>query len=119
MEGKPQKGTRTGFTTGACSAAAARACAVGMVHGLVPPHITSLLPNGDRVSFAVGEGTVEGEGVERHARAWIEKFAGDDPDCTDKAHLTVDLRVLPGQVGRIVYRNGEGVGTVTMPGLGL
>lgn len=119
MEGKPQKGTRTGFTTGACSAAAARACAVGMVHGLVPPHITSLLPNGDRVSFAVGEGMVEGEGVERHARAWIEKFAGDDPDCTDKAHLTVDLRVLPGQVGRIVYRNGEGVGTVTMPGLGL
>ena len=119
MEGKPQKGTRTGFTTGACSAAAARACAVGLVHGLIPPHITSLLPNGDRVSFAVGDGVVEGEGAQRRAHAWVEKFAGDDPDCTDKAHLTVDLRVLPGQVGKIVYRSGEGVGTVTMPGLGL
>lgn len=119
MEGKPQKGTRTGFTTGACSAAAARACAVGLVHGLIPPHITSLLPNGDRVSFAVGDGVVEGEGLQRRAHAWVEKFAGDDPDCTDKAHLTVDLRVLPGQVGKIVYRSGEGVGTVTMPGLGL
>ena len=119
MEGKPQKGTRTGFTTGACSAAAARACAVGMVHGLVPPHITSLLPNGDRVSFAVGEGMVEGEGVERHARSWIEKFAGDDRDCTDKAHLTVDLRLLPGQAGEISFVAGDGVGTVTLPGLGL
>ena len=119
MEGKPQKGTRTGFTTGACSAAAARACAVGLVHGLIPPHITCLLPNGDRVSFAVGDGVVEGEGLQRRAHAWVEKFAGDDPDCTDKAHLTVDLRVLPGQVGKIVYCSGEGVGTVTMPGLGL
>ncbi|QTD46833.1 cobalt-precorrin-5B (C(1))-methyltransferase [Ottowia testudinis] len=109
------KGTRTGFTTGACSAAAARACAVGLATGRVPPQIESLLPNGDRVTFAVADGRVQGEA----AHAWVEKFAGDDPDCTDKAHLTVDLRLLRGQAGQIVFKAGEGVGTVTMRGLGL
>ncbi len=116
---KPAKGTRTGFTTGACSAAAARACALGLVQGQVPAQITSLLPNGDRVTFAVGDGAVQGSGDSRHAHAYVEKFAGDDPDCTDKAHLTVDLRILSGQAGAIEFHAGEGVGTVTMPGLGL
>lgn len=116
---KEARGTRTGFSTGACSAAAARACAVGLVSGQVPEHIESLLPNGDRVRFEVGDGRVEGEGHARRAHAYVRKFAGDDPDCTDGAHLTVDLRLLPAQPGEVVFRAGEGVGTVTMPGLGL
>ena len=49
----------------------------------------------------------------------VVKFAGDDPDCTDGAHLTVDLRLLPGQAGEITFVAGDGVGTVTLPGLGL
>src|SRR6185369_10497491 len=53
------------------------------------------------------------------AHAMVVKFAGDDPDCTDGAHLTVDLRLLPGQGGEVRYVAGDGVGTVTMPGLGL
>lgn len=119
MDKAPARGTRTGFTTGACSAAAARACAIGLIEGTVPAQVTSVLPNGDHVTFAVGDGHVKGEGDARAAHAYIEKFAGDDPDCTDRAHLTVDLRLLPGQPGAIVYRNGPGVGTVTLPGLGL
>jgi len=110
-----EKGTRTGFTTGACAAAAARAAVLGLVHGQVPDEIESLLPNGTRVKFAIHDGRCGRE----QAHAMVIKFAGDDPDCTDGAHMTVDLRLLPGQAGEVRYVAGDGVGTVTMPGLGL
>ena len=115
MEKSTPRGTRTGFTTGACSAAAARAAVLGLVSGEVPTEIESLLPNGNRVRFAVQEGRCD----EHSAHAVVVKFAGDDPDCTDGAHLTVDVRLLPDQPGTVVYCAGAGVGTVTMPGLGL
>lgn len=110
-----ERGTRTGFTTGACAAAAARAAVLGMVDGSVPEEIESLLPNGSRVRFAVHDGRSDAQS----AHAMVIKFAGDDPDCTDGAHLTVDLRLLPGQAGEVTYVAGDGVGTVTMRGLGL
>lgn len=112
---KAPRGTRTGFTTGACSAAAARAAVLGLVTGRVPDEIDCLLPNGDRVRFVVHDGRCDAD----RAHAMVVKFAGDDPDCTDGAHLTVDLRLLTGQAGVVEYLAGEGVGTVTMPGLGL
>jgi cobalt-precorrin-5B (C1)-methyltransferase len=110
-----ERGTRTGFTTGACAAAAARAAVLGLAGGCVPDAIESLLPNGTRVRFAVHDGRSDGQ----HAHAMVVKFAGDDPDCTDGAHLTVDLRLLPGRAGDVTYVAGDGVGTVTMKGLGL
>ena len=116
---KPARGTRTGFSTGACSATAARACAIGLVTGQVPDTVESLLANGRRYTFSIHDGRVEGEGLNRTAHGYVQKFAGDDPDCTDGAHLTVDLRILPGQAGEVRYRAGPGVGTVTLPGLGL
>ena len=115
MEQAKPRGTRTGFTTGACSAAAARAAALGLATGTVPEAVESLLPNGDRVRFAVHDGRCDG----KRAHAVVVKFAGDDPDCTDGAHLTVDLQLLPGQAGEITFAAGDGVGTVTLPGLGL
>lgn len=110
-----ERGTRTGFTTGACAAAAARAAVLGMAGGAVPEEIESLLPNGSRVRFAVQDGRADAQ----TAHAMVIKFAGDDPDCTDGAHITVDLRLLPGQAGEVTYVAGDGVGTVTMRGLGL
>ncbi len=112
---KKKKGTRKGFTTGACSAAAARAAALSLIDGRVPDEIESLLPNGQRVRFAVTEGRCD----QTHAHAVVIKDAGDDPDVTDKAALTVDLRLLSDQPGEIIINGGEGVGLITMPGLGL
>ncbi len=112
---RKKRGTRKGFTTGACSAAAARAAAVGLVTGQVPEQIESLLPNGQRVRFEVTDGYCEKES----AHAVVVKDAGDDPDVTNKARLAADLRWLPGQPGIIQLSGGSGVGTVTMPGLGL
>ena len=115
MEKTVRRGTRTGFTTGACSAAAARAAVLGLVHGTVPAEVESLLPNGDRVRFTVHDGRCD----RTNAHAMVVKFAGDDPDCTDGAHLTADVQVLPKQAGKVVLHGGVGVGTVTMAGLGL
>jgi cobalt-precorrin-5B (C1)-methyltransferase len=115
MEKTVQRGTRTGFTTGACSAAAARAAVLGLVHGAVPETVESVLPNGNVVSFVVNDGRCDATS----AHAMVIKDAGDDPDCTDKAHLTADVRLLRDQAGAVLLQGGFGVGTVTMPGLGL
>ena len=115
MEKNAPRGTRTGFTTGACSAAAARAATLGLVTGQVPGSIECLLPNGDLVTFAVLDGAVDGH----TAHAMVIKDAGDDPDCTDKAHLTADVTLRRDLPGQVLLTGGFGVGTVTMPGLGL
>lgn len=115
MEASAPRGTRTGFTTGTCSAAAARAAVIGLVTGQVPATVECQLPNGDLVTFAVQDGRCDGQS----AHAVVVKDAGDDPDCTDKAHLTADVRLLPGQPGQVLLAGGIGVGRVTMQGLGL
>lgn len=114
MEKKP-KGTRKGFTTGACSAAAARAATCGLVAGSVPDVIECHLPNEQLVYFTVTEGRCDG----MHAHAVVIKDAGDDPDCTHGAHLTADVRKLDAQPGQVVLKGGAGVGTITRQGLGL
>ncbi len=114
-EERPPRGTRTGFTTGACSAAAARAATLGLVQGAVPVQVECQLPNGQTHCFAVHDGRCQGP----QAHAMVIKDAGDDPDCTDKAHLTADVELLPEQPGVVLLAGGVGVGVVTMPGLGL
>ncbi len=112
---KKQKGTRKGFTTGACSAAAARAACLGLLNGSVPDEVESLLPNGQLVRFAVSDGRYE-NGI---AHAVVIKDAGDDPDVTNKAPLTADVRLLAECPGEVLIKGREGVGVVTMRGLGL
>ncbi len=112
---KKKKGTRKGFTTGACSAAAARAASLGLLEGAVPEVVESQLPNGQLVSFSVSDGFCE-NGT---AHAVVIKDAGDDPDVTNKAALTADVRLLADCPGEVVIKGGDGVGVVTMQGLGL
>lgn len=116
-DARRNRGNRTGFTTGACSAAAARAATLGLVSGEVPRSVVCRLPMGKDVTFAVQDGRIEGEA--RIAHAVIVKDAGDDPDATHGAHLTAAVRLLPRRAGEIALLGGAGVGTVTKPGLGL
>jgi cobalt-precorrin-5B (C1)-methyltransferase len=118
-DARRQRGNRTGFTTGACSAAAAKAATIGLLTGEVPATVCARLPNGQEVNFPVIEGQVKGEGIHRIAHAVIVKDAGDDPDATHGAHLTADVRLLPQRRSEIVLKGGVGVGIVTKPGLGL
>ena len=118
-DGRRERGNRTGFTTGTCSAAAARAAALGLLLGKVPANVACRLANGSEATFAVHDGWVEGEGEARLAHAVIVKDAGDDPDATHGAHLTASVRLLPHRVGEIVLKGGFGIGIVTKDGLGL
>ncbi|MBF0176560.1 MAG: cobalt-precorrin-5B (C(1))-methyltransferase [Magnetococcales bacterium] len=110
----PQRGKRTGFTTGACAAAAARAAITSLRNGTVPQQVAVLLPNGAVVTFAVAEGSC----TPTTARCVVIKDAGDDPDCTHGARLTAVVQRLPDPIGAVMLRGGEGVGVVTRPGLG-
>ena len=114
-DGKRKRGNRSGFTTGACSAAAARAATLALLSGETPASVCVHLPNGHDVDFPIFEGAV----ADGAARAVIVKDAGDDPDATNGAHITAEVRRLPGQAGEIVLKGGAGVGTVTREGLGL
>jgi cobalt-precorrin-5B (C1)-methyltransferase len=110
---RDRRGLRTGYTTGACSAAAARAATKYLLLGVAPETIEITLPNGDRASFAVHRAESSGS----HAICGIIKDAGDDPDCTHGAELIADveIRTEPG----IQVLGGAGVARVTKPGLGL
>ena len=102
-------GLRTGWTTGTCASAAAKAAAIGLVSGEAPPTVDVGLPGGDRVSFPVE--------AERPNRCVVVKDAGDDPDCTDGARMTATVE--RGADPATVLRAGPGIGTITKPGLGL
>jgi cobalt-precorrin-5B (C1)-methyltransferase len=70
------------------------------------------LPRGETPLFEP-EGCVAGNGW---AECGIRKDAGDDPDVTHGA--VIRARVAPAPAGSgVVFRAGEGVGTVTKPGL--
>ena len=116
-DGRRERGNRTGFTTGACSAAAARAATLGLLDSEVPETVVCRLPNGSEVNFAVSDGYVEE--VAGLAHAVIIKDAGDDPDATHGAHMTADVRILKHRAGEVVLKGGFGVGVVTKDGLGL
>jgi cobalt-precorrin-5B (C1)-methyltransferase len=110
------KGLRTGWTTGTCTSAAAKAAVQGLIEGTPPAEVEVGLPRGQRVRFAVTD-------VEpgQPGRAAVIKDAGDDPDVTHLAHLTVTASWLPAEqpAGTVELHAGPGVGTITLPGLGL
>ncbi len=103
---------RRGWTTGACAAAAAKAAYAALLTGEFPDPVEVALPRGERPSFALAL-TRQEEGA---ATAGIVKDAGDDPDVTHGAVVIATVR--PAAAGNgVTFRAGEGVGTVTRPGL--
>jgi cobalt-precorrin-5B (C1)-methyltransferase len=105
---------RTGWTTGTCAAAAAKAAATALVTDTVQTHVEIALPSGRRVGFEVHRCEIRSG---QQAEAVVVKDAGDDPDVTHGAHLTATVRWRP-EIG-VGISGGDGVGTVTKPGLGL
>jgi len=111
---------RTGWTTGTCASAAAKAAATALVTQQAQHAVEVGLPDGRRVRFDVDECTfaVDECTVKPHeATAVVVKDAGDDPDVTHGARLTATVRWRdrPG----LDLQGGVGVGVVTKPGLGL
>jgi cobalt-precorrin-5B (C1)-methyltransferase len=103
---------RRGWTTGTCAAAAAKAAYAALLTGEFPDPVEVRLPKGQRPSFALAVMRQD----EHSATAGIVKDAGDDPDVTHGALVLATIRRAAPGAG-IVFRAGEGVGTVTRPGL--
>ncbi len=105
---------RRGWTTGSCAAAAAKAAFAALLTGRFPDPVSIVLPGGATAAFALAETRRDGD----TARAGIVKDAGDDPDVTHGALVRAEVRLLPPGSG-IRFRAGEGIGTITRPGLPL
>jgi cobalt-precorrin-5B (C1)-methyltransferase len=101
---------RRGWTTGACATAATKAALTRLWTGAWPDPVGIVLPRGEAPAFPLAH-RAEGPGW---AEAGIVKDAGDDPDVTHGA--LVVARVAP-SAGGVTFHAGEGVGTVTRPGL--
>lgn len=107
---KGRTGLRSGYTTGSCAAAAAKAAVVALVEGKILREIKITLPGGGELSLPVEKVTCkQGEAV-----ATVVKDAGDDPDVTDGLAIKARVSLKPGD---IVIQGGAGIGTVTKPGL--
>lgn len=107
---KPEGALRRGWTTGACATAATKAAYTALLTGQFPDPVTITLPKGETPAFALALQEI-GTGW---ARAGIIKDAGDDPDVTHGATIIATVRAT----GKgITFKAGEGVGTVTKPGL--
>jgi len=112
MDKKPAPKLRRGWTTGACATAATKAALMALWGGEFPARVTISLPRGETPEFAVVD-PAEGHGW---AEAGIIKDAGDDPDVTHGVMVRARVQARPGGV---TFRAGEGVGTITRPGLPL
>jgi cobalt-precorrin-5B (C1)-methyltransferase len=79
-----------------------------------PDPVPVALPKGLRPEFALATQNLRDD----FASAGIVKDAGDDPDVTHGALIAATVRLAPHGAG-VSFRAGEGVGTVTRPGLPL
>jgi cobalt-precorrin-5B (C1)-methyltransferase len=104
---------RSGYTTGACATAASKAALLGLLGRDIPSLIPIRFPNGETLSLPV----VDVQWGEESVSAIVVKDAGDDPDVTHGHRIVSTIRFSshPG----IHFLQGEGVGKVTLPGLGL
>ena len=115
------KRLRSGYTTGACAAAAAKAAALVARDGNLPELVELVFPDNSVHSFAVYRAKRTSQG----AKASVIKDAGDDPDVTNRAEIVATVYFSDKKtsekdwitVENVQISAGLGVGTVTKPGL--
>lgn len=108
---------RTGYTTGSCAAAAAKAATLALLSGRPVTEVAIHLPVGQDVTFSVHrcQWSTDGEAV----TCSVIKDGGDDPDVTHGAEICATVRLDPAAADGVRIVGGEGVGTVTRPGTGI
>lgn len=112
----------TGFTTGSCATAAAKAAIMAVVNGFRGSMVDFSLPSGETVRMNV---EIDCVGVDC-AKTHVIKHSGDDPDITDGVKISAVVKLKGAGIkdrhsvtDGITFIAGEGVGMVTLPGLGL
>jgi len=115
------KKLRSGYTTGACAAAAAKAATLMLSTGFSQNQVTIPFPDGSRVIFQLCTCQWQ-DTAHTTALAAVIKDAGDDPDVTNKAMIEAVVRFATAddvQDDQIIIDGGTGIGTVTKPGLAI
>ncbi len=104
------KALREGFTTGSCAAAAALASCLWQRDGACPERVGIVVPAGKTFApeiIAHGGDT-----------CGVIKDGGDDPDITTGSEVCARVRLMESD-GGIRFLAGDGVGTITLPGMKL
>lgn len=102
------KKLREGFTTGSCAAAAALASCIWQSSGKCPEQVCITLPDGRKYIPSII--------AHEDYRCGVIKDSGDDPDITKGMEIISQVGISPSD-GEILFRAGEGVGTITEDGL--
>jgi cobalt-precorrin-5B (C1)-methyltransferase len=112
---------RSGYTTGACAAAAAKGATKMLVSQAFVSEVCIDLPAGVRAVFQLrGQFFSENE-----ATCYVVKDAGDDPDVTNGAEVWALVKRNPPQTpidkgwSTILIEGGIGIGKITKPGLAI
>lgn len=108
---KSGKKLRTGYTTGSCAAAAAKAAVYMLFHSQILQQVEIDTPKGWRLRLDVNEPII----TKDYTSCYIVKDAGDDPDITDGIHLYAKASRL--DYAEIRITGGKGIGKATLPGL--
>ena len=104
---------RSGYTTGSCVTAAAKACFLALINGKFQKSVEIQLPDGEKTNFLIFPESLS----TNQASCTVIKNGGDDPDVTHGKEIGCELQVTK-QEG-ISFLQGKGVGKVTLPGLSL
>ena len=116
-----KKKLRSGYTTGACAAAAAKGAALMLRDQALYGEVSIDLPAGFSASFQL-----HGQYYSlNEASCFVVKDAGDDPDVTNGAEVHALMKQTPLPLPRIedekpiIIEGGAGIGKVTKPGLAI
>lgn len=108
---------KQGFTTGSCSAAAAKAATYMLLTGKEKNSIKIETPKGIDFDAQIYDISIS----ENQVSCAVIKDGGDDPDVTTGAHVVATVQVISNHrdsdVPEILIDGGFGVGRVTKPGL--
>lgn len=108
---KNQKKLRTGYTTGSCATAAAKAATHMLLTGELISQVTVTTPKGIILYLDVEHI----EKTENFVSCAVKKDSGDDPDVTNGIYIYAGVEKRKGS--DIIIDGGEGVARVTKKGL--
>ena len=100
---------KTGLSTGTCATAAVKAAVISLVKNVMPTCVEIELPCGEKINVDVE--------TDCCGMAHTFKDFSDDPDVTRGSKISAEIEITDND--EIEFIGGPGVGTVTLPGLGL
>jgi len=104
-------GLRTGYSTGSCATAAAKAALKMLLSKKTVNSIIITLPNGENAEFSIYDQKYDNA----FAKCAVKKDGGDDPDITSGLLIYAEAKLNKRKC--VIIKGGEGVGKVTKPGL--